>query len=508
VKFRLPWQKRASLENPKTSLRDPASWLIDLWGGGTTVAGENITANKAIGQTAIGKCIRILAEDVASLPLNLFRVNSNGDKELATDHPLYQILQHQANDLHTAFEWKQITQYHLGGWGAAYSFIDRPRRSNEIRGLIPLMPDRTWPERKDGKLRIVTVMDDGTHAILPFNKVLFLRWFTYDGITPISPIMQHREELGYSISMQKFSHRFFAKGGQLKGVLSTPQAVTDPDKLRKEWEIVYGGNENEFRTAVLENGMEYKQIAVNPDDAQFIETKGMTTADVAAILRIPEIFLNRMNRATWGNAKELVRYYTKHVLRPWLTRYEQQIYMNLLTEVEKKTYTAQFDTTVFMRGDPKEQYEIDRGFVEAGVITPNEVRADWGRNRIEGADELRDPTAVAPAEPDDDDDEEIDQARGADREATRALGKIRKLLATHGGLNEEFTTEALQFLQGDWHEHLQRSLGVTGDEAYLIGERVWRDMTNGAVIEDVLTRWDAELPQLILNGAGHETGTT
>ena len=461
-----------------------------------------------MGQTAIGKCIRILSEDVASLPLNLYRGDSNGDKELATGHPLYNILQHQANDLHTAFEWKQITQYHLGGWGASYSFIDKPRRSNEIRGLIPLMPDRTWPERKDGKMRIVTVLDDGTHAILKWEQVLFLRWFTYDGITPISPITQHREELGYSIAQQKFSHRFFAKGGQLKGVLSTPQAVADPGKLRKEWEIVYGGAENDFRTAVLENGMEYKQISVNPDDAQFIETKGMTTADVAAILRIPEIFLNRMNRATWGNAKELVRYYTKHVLRPWLSRYEQQIYMNLLTEVEKERYVAKFDTTVFMRGDPKEQYEIDRGFVEAGVVTPNEVRADWGRNKIEGGDKLRDPATAAPADPDPDDDDDDDdekKRRGADREATRARGKIRKLLETHDFGSVGFTDDAQDFFLADWPYHLQRSLGVEKDIADRIGARAWRDLKSDPVVEDTLDRWDEGLSGLILEKVNGQT---
>lgn len=403
MKLRWPWSKRASLENPTTPINNPDIWLQEALGGGASLSGEWVNADAAIGESAAGKCIRVLAEDISILPLNLYF--DDGDaRELARNHPLYRVLRHQANDYQTAAEWRLMTQYHLGGWGAAYSFIERDDR-NIPTALLPLEPDRTWAERKNGALRFVTQMNDGTNIELPPERVLWLKWFSFDGITPLSPIGVNRERIGRQVATGRFGSRFFGRGGQLKGVITTPNKVADPKRLRENWESVYGGSANAWRTAVLEEGMEYKSVGVNPKDSQFIEAMGYQESDIASIYRIPEMFLNRNDRATWNNARAFLSYYLKHVLQAWLVRYEQRMVMQLLGRSAQTSMSIEFDKSEYLRGDPLEESQRDAAYLTNGVITRNEVRRKLGHNPLPGLDVPLDPVAQAQV-PDDEPDEE------------------------------------------------------------------------------------------------------
>ena len=59
--------------------------------GGST-AGKVVTERSAMQMTAVYSCVRILAEAIAGLPLNLYRYVDKGSKEKALDHPLYLLL--------------------------------------------------------------------------------------------------------------------------------------------------------------------------------------------------------------------------------------------------------------------------------------------------------------------------------------------------------------------------------------------------------------------------------
>lgn len=58
-----------------------------LWGpAGMTSAGVAISEDGAMRFAAVHACVRVLSEDVAALPLYVYRRLSGGGKERATDH--------------------------------------------------------------------------------------------------------------------------------------------------------------------------------------------------------------------------------------------------------------------------------------------------------------------------------------------------------------------------------------------------------------------------------------
>src|SRR6266496_6085284 len=80
--------------------------LTSLFGGVRTHSGQFVTPQTAMRASAVLACMRILSEDISSLPLNLFRRTPQG-AVLATDHPLFRLLHDAPNNWQTSMEWRE-----------------------------------------------------------------------------------------------------------------------------------------------------------------------------------------------------------------------------------------------------------------------------------------------------------------------------------------------------------------------------------------------------------------
>ena len=89
--------------------------------------------------------MRVIAETVASLPLNVFETTDKGGVK-ALQHPLQHLLHDEPNPEMTSFVWRETLLSHLLLWGNAYCQILRTGR-NGIVGLYPLLPDHMEVDR-------------------------------------------------------------------------------------------------------------------------------------------------------------------------------------------------------------------------------------------------------------------------------------------------------------------------------------------------------------------------
>jgi HK97 family phage portal protein len=102
---------------------------------GGTASGKTVNERTAMQTTAVYACVRILAETIASLPLNVYRSTDNG-KEKAIDHQLYYLLHDEPNPEMTSFVFRETLMSHLLLWGNAYAQIIRDARG-QILALYP-----------------------------------------------------------------------------------------------------------------------------------------------------------------------------------------------------------------------------------------------------------------------------------------------------------------------------------------------------------------------------------
>src|SRR5688572_21967379 len=103
--------------------------------GSATKSGVSVTAERAMRHGAVFSCVRVISEDIAKLPIILYRRLDNGGKERAADHWAYRLVHEKPNSWKTPYEFKEWMQNCLEYRGNAYAFKVRVR--NEVRELIP-----------------------------------------------------------------------------------------------------------------------------------------------------------------------------------------------------------------------------------------------------------------------------------------------------------------------------------------------------------------------------------
>lgn len=349
---------------------------------GSSGAGKNVTAESAMRLSAVYACVRVIAETIASLPLNVYEVTDHG-AEKALDHPLYRLLHDEPNSEMTSFVWRETMLTHLLLWGNSYTQVIRSGR-NGILGLYPLMPDKMEVDRDSaGTLTYSYTTSEGqTYALEPVYDVLHIPGLGFDGILGYSPIALEKNAIGLGLATEEYGAKFFQNGATPAGVLTHPNHVKDPKALRESWYAAYGGSSNAGKVAVLEEGMAYSPISVPNSDAQFLETRKFQLNEICRLYRVPPHMVGDLEHATFSNIEHQSISFAVHTIRPWLVRIEQALNRGLFSEKEKGRFYVQFNMDGLMRGDYKSRMDGYAVARQNGWMSANDIRALENLNPI------------------------------------------------------------------------------------------------------------------------------
>jgi len=356
---------------------------------GYTSSGKTVTERSAMQVTAVYACVRILAEAIAGLPLSVYRYTADGGKERLYQHPLYGLLHDAPNPEMTSFVFRETLMSHLLLWGNAYAQIIRNGRG-EVIGLYPLMPNRMDVSRSsDGWLYYTyTRTADEPNGKQKFEQVtlqredvLHIPGLGFDGLIGYSPIAMAKNAVGIALATEEYGATFFANGATPGGILEHPGIVKDPERLRKSWQAQFGGK-NSHSVAVLEEGMTYKQMAISPEEAQFLETRKFQINEIARIFRVPPHMVGDLEKSSFSNIEQQSLEFVKYTLNPWVVRLEQSMQQALLLPMERSQLVIKFNVDGLLRGDYQSRmngYAVGR---QNGWLSTNDIRELEGLNLV------------------------------------------------------------------------------------------------------------------------------
>jgi len=371
-------ERRASLANPDT-------WLEQAFGGVQTYSGVSVDESKALTLSAVYACVRVLSETLASLPLPVYRRLDPRGKERVPTHSLYPILHDRPNPEMTAFTFKETMMSHVILWGNAFAEIELDRANRPI-ALWPLLPDRTWVERKDRVLRYKTRVG-GQEFTLPPGRVLHVPGLSFDGLRGYSPIALHRQAVGLGLATEEYGARFFGSGAHAGGVLEYDGEFENQDArddFRKQFGAVHEGLGNSHRTAVLPRGMKWTQTSIPPDDAQYLGTRGFQVREIARIFRVPPHLIADLDNATFSNIEQQSLEFVIYTLRPWLVRFEQVFNHSLIPARERAEVFVEFLIEGLLRGDIASRFTAYATGRMNGWLSANDIRELENQNPLPG----------------------------------------------------------------------------------------------------------------------------
>ncbi len=371
---------RSSPENPSTSLSNPAAWLTGLFG--TSKTGVQVSEDNALTFSAVYAAVRIISETIASIPLNVYQADGE-TRVKAVGHPVQDLLAKAPNSVSSTFTFREAMASNLVLHGNAYAKIEM-NAAGRPTALIPLNPMKVEVKVVDGEKVYVF---DKKHTYLDY-EILHFVGLSFNGLTGKSPLSMAREAVAIGLAAQEYGARFYSNGANAGGVITAPGRLNTEvvKRLRESWNRAQSGNSNSHSTAILEEGMKYEKIGLDPEAAQFLQSRKFQVNEIARIFRIPPSYLADLeNSSTRANTEQQAIQFVRDCITPYVRRMEVELNRKLFREDEPNLY-AYFTMEGLMRGDQKARYEAYAVARNWGWLSVNDIRDLENLNPVEGGD--------------------------------------------------------------------------------------------------------------------------
>lgn len=354
--------------------------------GYETDTGIQVTTKTALENPAVFTCIRILTNSVGMLPVTAYE-KQNGARIEIPDTTIHRLVSIAPNEYQTSQEFWEMCVMHLALRGNFYAWKNVV--SGELRELLPLNPSGVTPKwTADRQIVYEVKFENGTTNVLRASEVFHVKLPSYDGLTGLSPIGWQRETIGLSIALQKHGARVFKNGTRLSGVVYTPDELSDEayKRIKESWDETYSGVENANKVAILEQGLKFQGLSMNNEDAQFLESRKLSSTEIYGIYGVPPHLAGNLDRATFSNIEHQGQEFVIYALMSYLTRIESRVRFSLIEKQHQAKRYIKFNVGGLVRGDMKARGEYYTRMIQNGAMSPNEIRALEEMNPREGGD--------------------------------------------------------------------------------------------------------------------------
>jgi HK97 family phage portal protein len=335
----------------------------------------------AAGIADVFACVRVLVDGATMAPLHSYRRTDSG-RERVEATPAAALLERPAPGVtQPAFVGQLVANLAL--WGECFvGLYYAPDGS--VAQLAVLSPDRMEVEIVGGEPRFKYHQGEGRIARnLTLDDVIHIRsGFTLDGVRGVSPIRMCRESMGLSKSLTDAASALWANGAVPGGILTVPSGAGGDDQaqaLADGWSARHQGAKNRGRIAVVTGEVNWQPTAMPLTDAEFIETRKLSTAEIARIMRVPVWMIGAAvsdSSLTYATVSEQANAFVKFSLGPWLRLIEEGLSANDQLFPQPVNY-CRFSLDGLLRAEPAARAAFYTAALapQTGWMTRAEVRA-------------------------------------------------------------------------------------------------------------------------------------
>ena len=336
-------------------------------------AGVPINDETAMAISTVFTCVAILSDAVSTLPLQVLQKTTDRSK-LPVD-PVPTLIQNPWPD-GNLLTWLSQVMYSLLLRGNAYGVI-QVRGEDGFPTAIQLVHPDIVAARRNPKTaeRVYTI--NGVE--IPPQDVMHIPALAPPGsFIGLNPVEYMRSSWGLAAAAEKYGGAFFSNSANPSGVLEVPGDLSETEtlELARAWKVAHQGVGSAQYPAVLTGGVTWKQISINPDDAQWLGLRGYQAAEIAAFFRIPDhLALGSADRTTsYGVGIESMELqFLTYTLGPWLSRIEAQ-----LSSYLPASQVVKFDLSDRVRGPSIERAQRHTLEINGGWKVVDDIRGEEG----------------------------------------------------------------------------------------------------------------------------------
>ncbi|MBN9061323.1 MAG: phage portal protein [Rhizobiales bacterium 65-9] len=320
------WFGRADQREVKDSRAGPLIAFYDQGRPRWTPRDYAALAREGYQKNAVAfRCVRLVAESVASAPMLLF----DGRREL-DEHPFLALMSAPNPRDGGASFLEAIASYLLV---AGNAYIESVLVDGEPRELYALRPDRMrvvpgvggWADAYDYTVEASTVRFRQDRAPVP--SILHLNFFhPLDDHYGLAPMEAAASALDIHNAAGQWNKALLDNAARPSGALVYAAGdhahLSDAQfaRLKAELEENFQGAVNAGRPLLLEGGLDWKPLSLSPKDMDFIEAKAAAAREIALAFGVPPMLIGLPGDATYANYQEANRAFWRQTVTPLALR--------------------------------------------------------------------------------------------------------------------------------------------------------------------------------------------
>lgn len=253
-------------------------------------------------QPGVRTCVDFLARNIAQLGLHLFRRVSETDRVRVREHPLAQLLE-QPNPLTTRYRMIEALVGDLAIYFNAYLWKKR-RPDGSVGALLRIPCDLVEVNGGIMPTGYLVYLGANRSEVPTADMVHFRGYNPLNGLVGLSPLETLRRVLAEEQAMGEYRAGFWKNAARMNGIIERPAEAPEwsqvaRERFKDEFEALYAGEANSGRTAILEEGMTWRQISFSAQESEYLAGRKLSREECARAYHIPLPMVGILDHATY-----------------------------------------------------------------------------------------------------------------------------------------------------------------------------------------------------------------
>ena len=325
-------------------------------------------------------CINARAEEVASTELYVVDINTGEEVE---NHPILKLLD-DVNPNTTRYDLFYLTQAFLDLVGNEYWYLARDAKG-VVREIYPIAPDQMEVVvSKENPLIISGYLygQKGNQTPFEANEILHFKNFNplakyptpHKGVGIVEMALWAVET---DNEARNWNYSFFKNSARPDGLLTTETTLTDKqfDRVKEQWTQKHQGSSNNGKTAILEGGLKWQDVAKTQKEMDFIAQRTFSRDEILSIFRVPKTVVGITDDVNRANAEASDYIFARRTIKPLMEKFVNTLNEYLMPEYGKANHVLKFRNPV-----PQDRLTVIQEY-SLGInkwLTRNDIR------RVEG----------------------------------------------------------------------------------------------------------------------------
>lgn len=323
------------------------------------------------------RCVKLLSESVANLPLQYLKRKDGIFTEVSNDRLDY-LLNVQPDNAINAFDfWRQVVQELLLD-GNAYIVPVYNTVSMELDRLA-LCERGTVMHDTIHDIYTVRDLNNGISGVYTEDEIIHIKGLTLrNSKKGVSVLTYARLTMNIAATGDQETQNRFANGGNVRGIVSNDTSVRgfgeyQDKQLEKTAENLDSRFQSGERIVSLPGQVDFKQISLSSTDMQFLESRKFTVIEICRFFSVPPTFVYADTSNNYKTVEQADVDFLSHTLNPLLRNIEIELRRKLIAPSLCRKYKFKFDRRELFACDLNGMMNYGTKLLQIGT-TVNEVR--------------------------------------------------------------------------------------------------------------------------------------